>query len=166
MRTTVESHWPTVSCPRTTWGAPSSSSESARRICAGGSGAASCGCAGWSRSSCGTNSASTIAFSSDGERLACAGGDGVVKVRNSRTGKVLKTIPAAHKGYASSVAFHSDGEHLITVGADRLAKVWDLTTDRPRNVFERPCDAAHMFGTAYAAAFSPLDPNHFAVGYE
>src|SRR5262249_39761464 len=108
----------------------------------------------------------SIAFSSDGERLACAGGDGVVKVRNSWTGKVLKTIPAAHKGYASSVAFHSDGEHLITVGADRLAKVWDLTTDRPRNVFERPCDAAHMFGTAYAAAFSPLDPNHFAVGYE
>jgi eukaryotic-like serine/threonine-protein kinase len=108
----------------------------------------------------------SIAFSSDGERLACAGGDGAVKVRNSRTGKVLKTIPAAHKGYASSIAFHPDGNHLLSVGEDRLVKVWDLTTDPPSNVFERPCDAVHVVGTAYAAAFSPLNPNHFAVGFE
>jgi WD40 repeat protein/serine/threonine protein kinase len=107
----------------------------------------------------------SIAFSPDGERLASAGGDGFVKVRNSRTGKVIQKIPA-HTGYASCVAFHPDGNHLLSVGADRLVKVWDLTTDPPSNVFERPCDAVHLFGTAYAAAFSPLDPNHFAVGFE
>jgi WD40 repeat protein len=31
-------------------------------------------------------------------------------------------------------------------------------------VFERPCDAVNTFGTAYAAAFSPLAPDHLAVG--
>ena len=107
----------------------------------------------------------SIAFSRDGERLASAGGDGAVKVRNSRTGKITKTIPA-HTGFASSVAFHPDGNHLASVGADRLVKVWDLTTDPPRIVFDRPCDAVHVLGTAYAAAFSPLDPNHLAVGFE
>src|SRR5262249_57398128 len=44
-------------------------------------------------------------------------------------------------------------------------KVWDLTADPPRKVFERPCDADNTYGTAYAAAFSPLDPDHLAVGY-
>ena len=107
----------------------------------------------------------SIAFSHDGERLASAGADGAVKVWNSRTGRVVKTIPA-HTGFASSIAFHRDGDHLISVGADKLVKVWDLTTDPPSNVFEGPCDAVHMFGTAYAAAFNPLEPNHLAVGCE
>jgi WD40 repeat protein len=105
----------------------------------------------------------SIAFSPDGERLASAGGDGAVKIRNSRTGKVIKTIPA-HVGVASSVAFHPDGNHLISVGADRLAKVWDLTKDPPCTMFECPCDAVHTLGAAYAAAFSPLDADQFAVG--
>jgi WD40 repeat protein/serine/threonine protein kinase len=107
----------------------------------------------------------SVAFSSDGDRLASAAADGAVKVWNSRTGKVLATIPA-HRGFASCVAFHPGGNHLLSVGADKLAKVWDLTTAPPRKVFERPCDAVHMFGTAYAGAFSPLAPDQLAVGWE
>jgi WD40 repeat protein/serine/threonine protein kinase len=107
----------------------------------------------------------SIAFSSDGERLASADANGAVKIWNSRTGKLIKTIPA-HKGFASSIAFHKDGDHVISVGEDKLVKVWDLTTDPPSNVFERDCDAVHLFGTAYAAAFSPLDGDHLAVGYQ
>ncbi len=108
----------------------------------------------------------SVAFSSDGERLASAGGDGAVKVWNSRTGKLITEIKNAHTGFASSVAFHPQGNHLVSVGGDKLAKVWDLTTAHPRSVFERPCDAVHMFGTAYAAAFSPLDSDHFVVGWQ
>jgi WD40 repeat protein/serine/threonine protein kinase len=104
-----------------------------------------------------------ISFSGDGERLASAGGDGAVKVWNSRTGMLVKTIPA-HPGFASSVAFHPDGNHLVSVGADKLVKVWDLTTEPARRVFERPCDTVHMFGTAYAAAFNPRDPDQVAAG--
>ena len=106
----------------------------------------------------------SVSFSTDGERLASAGADGTVKIWNSRTGKLIKRF-LAHKGFASSVAFHPDRDHVVSVGADRLVKVWDLTADPPRSVFERECDAVHLFGTAYAAAFSPLDPNHLAVGF-
>ena len=70
----------------------------------------------------------SLAFSPDGERLASAGGDGDVKVRNSTTGQLIRTLGNAHGGYASSVAFHPDGMHLASVGADQRVKVWDLTT--------------------------------------
>jgi WD40 repeat protein/serine/threonine protein kinase len=104
-----------------------------------------------------------VAFSSDGKRLATAGGDGAVRVRDGRTGRLIETIPA-HAGFACCVTFHPHGSHVASVGADGRAKVWDLTADPPRVVFERPCDAVHPYGTAHAAAFSPLAPDHIAVG--
>ena len=105
----------------------------------------------------------SVAFSPRGERIAAACSNGTVKVWDSKSGKLLKTINA-HLGFASSVAFHPGGQHLASVGDDRFVKVWDLTTDAM--VFDSPCDAIHVFGTAYAAAFSPLDPNRLAVGSE
>jgi WD40 repeat protein len=109
----------------------------------------------------------SVAFSHDGERLASAGADGSVRVWNGRTGKALKTIPA-HAGFASCVAFHPGRDHLLSVGVDGLAKVWDLAAGQPgdREVFRCPCDAIHMFGTAYAGAFNPLDPDQLAVGWK
>ena len=53
-----------------------------------------------------------LAFSPDGERLASAGGDGIVKIWNSRTGKVIQTFPAHTTAPTDSVvcvAFHPDG---------------------------------------------------------
>jgi WD40 repeat protein/serine/threonine protein kinase len=107
-----------------------------------------------------------VAFSSDGGRLATAGGDGAVRVRDSRTGRLVREVGHGHQGFACCVAFHSHGNHLASVGADGRVRVWDLTADPPAPVFERPCDAVHPFGTAYAAAFSPLDPNYLAVGFD
>lgn len=108
----------------------------------------------------------SVAFSRDGERIVGACGDGCVRVWNSRTGKGLAAIGPAHKGFVCSVAFHPHGTHVASVGADQLVKVWDLTTAPPQMVFERPCDAVHMFGTAYTVAFSPLDPDHLVAGWE
>ena len=108
-----------------------------------------------------------IAFSPDGERLASAGDDGEVKVWNSKTGKVIQTIPKAHTGsnahpaFVSSVAFHPNGEHLASTGGDQQVKVWDLTTGLP--VFAKPCGIVNNNGTAYTVAFSP-DGRWLAAG--
>jgi WD40 repeat protein len=107
-----------------------------------------------------------VAFSSDGERLASADGDGAVRVWNSKTGELIRELQDAHGRFACCVAFHPHGDHLASVGADGWVRVWDLTADPPRNVFERPCDAVHPYGTAYTAAFSPLAPDHLAAGYD
>jgi eukaryotic-like serine/threonine-protein kinase len=114
---------------------------------------------------------SSLAFSSDGERIATASLDGTLKVWNLRTRQVIWFKEKAHGaieskvGFASSVTFHPDGTHLASTGQDQLVKVWDLTTDpRQADVFSRPCDTDQIVGTAYAAAFSPLDPNQLAVG--
>jgi WD40 repeat protein len=106
-----------------------------------------------------------VAFSPDGERLASADADGTIRIRNSKTGELIRPIENAHKGFACCVAFHPHGDHLASVGADKRVKVWDLTTVPPGTVFERDCDAVPAYGTAYSAAFSPFDPDHLAVGY-
>jgi WD40 repeat protein/serine/threonine protein kinase len=102
-----------------------------------------------------------VAFSPDGERLASAGGDGTIKVWNSRTGKEVQTLPAAHADVVVAVVFHPDGKHLASTGADRKVKVWDLTTGR--EVFSDECDAIRKFGTASTVAFRPPDGRHLAA---
>jgi WD40 repeat protein len=101
-----------------------------------------------------------VAFSRDGRQLASAGGDGAIQIWDCRSGGVVQRI-AAHPGYVSCVAFHPDGRHVASVGADRQVAVWDLTTGAA--VFRRPCDGMHVYGTAYATAFSP-DGRHLAAG--
>jgi eukaryotic-like serine/threonine-protein kinase len=105
---------------------------------------------------------SSISFSADGEWLAsaAAGADGVVKIWNSRTGR-LAQILKGHPGGAYSVAFHPDGRHVASAGADRQLKVWDLVDGR--EMFNEFCDPGHMFGAAYTVAFSP-DGAQLAAG--
>jgi WD40 repeat protein len=106
----------------------------------------------------------SVAFSPDGERLAAAGVDGTIRIWNRKTGRVLPTLEKAHDGFVSSVAFHPDGKHLASTGKDKLVKVWDLDSTNGLMVFDRPCEAILTRGTAYAVAFSPLNPDHLAVG--
>jgi eukaryotic-like serine/threonine-protein kinase len=109
-----------------------------------------------------------VAFSPDGERLASAGVDGDVRILNSRTGKLDRTIEKAHTDSVVCVTFHPEGKHLATAGADRLVKVWDLTTDPAVKVFEGPCDAIRTLGgaytVAYTVAFSPPNGRLVAAG--
>jgi WD40 repeat protein len=88
-----------------------------------------------------------VAFSPDGGQLASAGGDGDVRIWNSRTGNLVRTIKKAHTDSVVCVTFHPDGSHLATAGADRLVKVWDLTTGQEvfNTVLECPSSRAMGF---------------------
>src|SRR5262245_36458335 len=104
----------------------------------------------------------SLAFSPGGERIASAGEDGAIKVWNSKTGAVIQTLHAAHRGSSYSVVFHPDGKHLASTGADGKVKVWDWKIgDHP--VFTESSGADHNRGTAYGVAFSP-DGGRLAVG--
>jgi WD40 repeat protein/tRNA A-37 threonylcarbamoyl transferase component Bud32 len=106
------------------------------------------------------NRVNTVAFSLDGELLASAGSGGTVKVRNARTGEVVRTR-IANTESIYSVAFHPGGKHLAFTGVDRQARVWDLTTGQ--EIFTCNSDADNNIGTAYGVAFSP-DGRQLAVG--
>src|SRR5262249_18817940 len=81
-------------------------------------------------------------------------------VWNSKTRKVIQTLEA-HPHAVFSVAFHPDGKHLASVGADQQVKVWDWKAGE--QVFAVPCEAVHIFGTAYCVGFSP-DGRQLAAG--
>jgi WD40 repeat protein/serine/threonine protein kinase len=102
-----------------------------------------------------------VDFSPEGDRIASAGDDGVVRIWNSRTGEIIKRIPA-HDKAACSAAFHPDGRHLVSAGTDGFARVWDLATERP--VFTGQCDALRTFGAAYTVAFRPPEGKQLAAG--
>jgi WD40 repeat protein len=105
----------------------------------------------------------SLAFSADGEHLVAACGDGTIKIWDTRTKTLVRELENAHGRYVSSVAFHPAGKHVASVGADNRVKVWDLASATGCPVFDRPCDAVHLYGTAYAAAFSP-DGRQLAAG--
>jgi WD40 repeat protein len=110
------------------------------------------------------NEVNSLAFGRGGEWIAAACGDGSLRVWDAGTGRRVRVINHAHDRFASSVALHPDGNHLASVGADHLVKVWDVTTDTPRQVFCRQCDAVRPLGTACAVAFRPGVGRHLAAG--
>jgi WD40 repeat protein len=69
--------------------------------------------------------AAAVAFSADGRLLLAAGPDGSVRVADTYTRKVLKTL-AGHRGAVTALVV--SGDRMVTVGTDGTAVVWDLAS--------------------------------------
>ena len=103
-----------------------------------------------------------VAFRPDGEQIAAASEDGTVKVLDSRTGRVVQTLPG-HGAAVFAVAFSPDGRHLALASEDRTIRLHELATGR--EVFHRAGQVGESQGLAYSVAFSP-DGRYLVAGGE
>nr|WP_198015034.1 WD40 repeat domain-containing protein [Mastigocladopsis repens] len=70
----------------------------------------------------------TLAISPDGQTLASGDNIGVIKLWDLGTGKLIRTVPAAHSNTVTKLAFTPDGNTLISASRDRTIKLWNVTT--------------------------------------
>jgi hypothetical protein len=70
-----------------------------------------------------------VAFSSDGKQIASAGGDSLVKIWNTETGMLQRTL-IGHMGTVRGVAFSPDGKILASSSYDKTIKLWDLKSGK------------------------------------
>jgi WD40 repeat protein len=110
-----------------------------------------------------TTEVSSLSFHPHGVTIASGGNDGAIKIWSCNPPQKLRTLEAAHARFVSTVAFHPQRDILASVGGDQQVKVWDLTRGE-KPVFVEHCNAAHAFGTAYAAAFRPPGGSQLAAG--
>src|SRR5207302_1682595 len=67
------------------------------------------------------------AISPDGRLLATAGQDKSVRLWDTRTRQVIRTLEG-HTGPVRAVAFSKDGRTLATGSDDNSAKLWDVAS--------------------------------------
>ena len=72
-------------------------------------------------------------ISPDGRRLASASFDNTIKLWDTATGKLERTL-RGHEARTYSVAFDKQGTHLVSASADRTAILWDVATGEPVHV--------------------------------
>ena len=68
-----------------------------------------------------------VCFSRDGRLFATAGKDGLVRICDSRTFDIRRTL-ATGQGEVNAATFSPDGAALATAGDDGTVRVWDVTT--------------------------------------
>lgn len=69
-----------------------------------------------------------VRYSADGARLLSASIDGSCRVWDTRTGKLLATLPAGTDGQSASASFSQDGRRVATGSLDGAVFIWDADT--------------------------------------
>ena len=106
--------------------------------------------AGWSARSVlrgHTASVQSVAFSPDGATLASGSRDETIRLWNTRTGQLTRTLEG-HTYWVGSVAFAPDGVTLASGSGDRTIRLWNTQTGELTRTLE------HL-GAVHSVAFSP-----------
>jgi WD40 repeat protein len=89
-------------------------------------------------------SRTSLDLSADGVLIAAAGLDPTVEVRDSETGRLLRSIPSSPKG-TRDVRFSPSGERLLLAGRDGVVRLVDLHSGE-QTLLARPGGALAMSG--------------------
>ena len=95
-----------------------------------------------------------LAYSRDGRWIATGSRDGAVKVAETSTGRLIRTLNEK-AGRTSAVAFSPDDRYLASAGADGSIKVWDTTSWAVRTSIPRTTAPPSGWRSAPTAAGSP-----------
>ena len=74
-----------------------------------------------------SDTVTSVCFSGDGTQIASGSEDETVKVWNTRTGELERTLEI-HSGLVTSVCFDGDGTQLASGSFDKTVKVWNTRT--------------------------------------
>jgi tetratricopeptide (TPR) repeat protein len=94
-----------------------------------------------------------VAFSSDGKTLASASWDKTIKIWDSSTGKVIRTL-SGHSSSVNGVAFSSDGKTLASASTDNTIKIWDFDLD---DLLTRGCQRLKGYLITHPEALEQLE---------
>ncbi|MEM6752517.1 MAG: WD40 repeat domain-containing protein, partial [Cyanobacteria bacterium P01_C01_bin.38] len=95
-----------------------------------------------------TNWVYGVSFSPDGKMLASASGDNSVKLWDTNTGKLIKTL-TGHTNFVNGVSFSPDGKMLASASADNSVKLWDTNTGKQIKTLTRHTNQV------WSVSFSP-----------
>ena len=99
-----------------------------------------------------------VAFSPDGQTLATGDGHGIVRLWETRTGRLKHSIPA-HTNWAFSIAWSRDGKFFATGGGDNLVHWFEA--EKPGKPLKTL--AGHS-GDVHAVAITPDGRSAFSAG--
>jgi WD40 repeat protein len=81
--------------------------------------------------------------SPDGSRIATGGRSGVVRLHDTRDGRVVEEW-TGHKGWVRAVAFSPDGRLLASAGDDGTVRIWDVEGGQPGRLLGSPRSAVRQ----------------------
>ncbi|KAJ3125661.1 hypothetical protein HK098_008321 [Nowakowskiella sp. JEL0407] len=106
----------------TTWANPISISEDGKTVCIRNAQTGSI-----TQISTGHIGVNAVAISNDNLRLVSASADNTLKIWDTNTGKLVKTLQG-HTSRVIAVGISNDGCSIVSVGDDKTVKIWDASS--------------------------------------